>query len=70
MVIVEAVIGLSRAFDRLVVAEGTESAVHIVRLLELGCKVYLKDILTRLRTQPARRVSVFLPHRWQPQITD
>ena len=29
---------------------------------------YLKDVLTRLPTQPASRVSELLPHRWQPPI--
>ena len=29
--------------------------------------VYLKDVLTRLPTQPASRVGELLPHRWQPQ---
>ena len=28
---------------------------------------YLKDVLTRLPTQPASRVAELLPHRWQPQ---
>lgn len=29
---------------------------------------YLKDVLTRLPTQPASHVGELLPHRWQPQI--
>lgn len=28
---------------------------------------YLKDVLTRLPTQPASRVGELLPHRWQAQ---
>jgi len=31
---------------------------------------YLKDVLTRLPTQPASRVGELLPHRWQPQNLD
>jgi hypothetical protein len=27
---------------------------------------YLKDVLTRLPTQPASRIEELLPHRWQP----
>src|SRR5476651_11119 len=30
--------------------------------------VYLKDILTRLPTQPASRLDELLPHLWQPQL--
>jgi hypothetical protein len=30
--------------------------------------VYLKDILTRLPTQPASRLHELLPHLWQPQL--
>lgn len=29
---------------------------------------YLKDVLTRLPTQPASRIDELLPHRWKPQI--
>jgi transposase len=29
---------------------------------------YLKDVLTRLPSQPASRVGELLPHRWQPRI--
>ena len=28
---------------------------------------YLKDVLTRLPTQPASRIGELLPHRWKPQ---
>jgi transposase len=28
--------------------------------------VYLKDVFTRLPTQPAGRIDELLPHRWQP----
>ncbi|MFN7695858.1 MAG: transposase domain-containing protein, partial [Burkholderiales bacterium] len=27
---------------------------------------YLKDVLTRLPTQPASRIEELLPHRWGP----
>jgi diguanylate cyclase (GGDEF)-like protein/PAS domain S-box-containing protein len=37
--IVEAVIGLGRAFRRVVVAEGAETPAHVARLLALGCDV-------------------------------
>jgi hypothetical protein len=30
--------------------------------------VYLKDVLTRLPTQPANRLDELLPHLWQPQL--
>jgi hypothetical protein len=30
--------------------------------------LYLKDVLSRLPTQPNSRISELLPHRWQPQI--
>ena len=29
---------------------------------------YLKDILTRLPTQPASQLDELLPHLWQPQL--
>ncbi|WP_045226934.1 transposase domain-containing protein, partial [Methyloterricola oryzae] len=31
--------------------------------------VYLKDVLTRLPTQPAHRIHELLPHRWQLETT-
>jgi diguanylate cyclase (GGDEF)-like protein/PAS domain S-box-containing protein len=39
LAIVEAVIGLGRAFDRRVVAEGVQTPAHIARLLTLGCNL-------------------------------
>ena len=30
---------------------------------------YLKDILSRLPTQPNGRISELLPHHWQPEIS-
>jgi diguanylate cyclase (GGDEF)-like protein/PAS domain S-box-containing protein len=47
LVIVEAVIGLSRAFGCSVVAEGAETSAHMVRLLELGCDVMQGYALAR-----------------------
>ena len=45
--IVEAVIGLGKAFHRSVVAEGAETQAHILRLLELGCDVMQGYALAR-----------------------
>jgi diguanylate cyclase (GGDEF)-like protein/PAS domain S-box-containing protein len=47
LAIVEAVIGLARAFGRSVVAEGAETPAHITRLLELGCSVMQGYALAR-----------------------
>ena len=47
MVMVEAVIGLGRAFGRSVVAEGAETPAHIGRLLALGCDVMQGYALAR-----------------------
>ncbi len=47
LAIVEAVIGLSRAFGRSVVAEGAETPAHIDRLLALGCDVIQGYALAR-----------------------
>ncbi|MDO8989583.1 MAG: PAS domain S-box protein [Sideroxyarcus sp.] len=45
--IVEAVIGMGRAFGRSIVAEGAETPDHIVRLLEMGCDVMQGYALAR-----------------------
>ena len=47
LAIVEAVIGMGRAFGRSLVAEGAETAAHIVRLLALGCDVMQGYALAR-----------------------
>jgi diguanylate cyclase (GGDEF)-like protein/PAS domain S-box-containing protein len=39
LAIVEGVIGLARAFQRDVIAEGVESVAHGLRLLQLGCRL-------------------------------
>jgi len=31
--------------------------------------LYLKDILSRLPTQPNSRIGELLPHRWAPEIS-
>ena len=31
---------------------------------------YLKDIMSRLPTQPNSRIGELLPHRWQPESAD
>jgi len=45
--IVDAVLGLGRAFRRRVVAEGVETSAHIAGLLELGCDVMQGYALAR-----------------------
>jgi diguanylate cyclase (GGDEF)-like protein/PAS domain S-box-containing protein len=47
LAMVESVIGLGRAFGRSIVAEGVETADHIVRLLALGCDVMQGYALAR-----------------------
>lgn len=46
-VIVEAVLGLAKAFDRGVVAEGAETHEHVAELLTLGCDVMQGYALSR-----------------------
>ena len=47
LAIVDAVIGMARAFGRAVVAEGVETPAHINRLLALGCDVMQGYALAR-----------------------
>jgi EAL domain-containing protein (putative c-di-GMP-specific phosphodiesterase class I) len=47
LAIVDAVIGMARAFGRAVVAEGVETPAHIERLLALGCDVMQGYALAR-----------------------
>jgi transposase len=42
------------------------SLVQSARLNGLDAYAYLKDVLQRLPTHPARRVAELLPHRWAP----
>ena len=47
-------------------------AAAIMSLIQSACLngpepfVYLKDVLTRLPTQPQSRIGELLPHRWKP----
>ncbi|HSW25396.1 MAG TPA: IS66 family transposase [Burkholderiaceae bacterium] len=41
------------------------SLVHSARINEHDPYAYLKDVLERLPTQPASRITELLPHRWQ-----
>jgi hypothetical protein len=43
------------------------SLVHSARLNGHDPYAYLRDVLARLPTQPARRLAELLPHRWQPE---
>jgi len=44
------------------------SLIQSAKLNGLEPLAYLRDVLNRLQTQPANRVSELLPHRWQPPI--
>ena len=56
--IIQGVIGLAKAFDHEVVAEGVESIEHILMLLELGCDVMQGYAIAR--PMPAERVPAWL----------
>lgn len=47
-------------------AAAVMSLIQSARLNGHDVYAYLKDILERLPTQPARRIEELLPHRWQP----
>jgi transposase len=47
-------------------AAAVMSLLQSARLNGLGPYAYIKDVLTRLPTQPAGRLEELLPHRWQP----
>lgn len=47
-------------------AAAVMSLVHSARLNGHEPHAYLRDVLERLPTQPARRIGELLPHRWQP----
>lgn len=69
LAIVDAVIGLGRAFGRSVVAEGVETTAHIESLMALGCEIFQGYALAR--PMPAddflRWVREFIPDpTWQP----
>jgi transposase len=57
--------GSLRAGER---AAAVMSLVHSARLNGHDPYAYLKDVLERLPTQPARRIDELLPYRWQPMI--
>jgi transposase len=42
------------------------SLVHSARLSGHDPHAYLRDVLERLPTQPARHIDELLPHRWKP----
>jgi len=42
------------------------SLVQSARLCGHDPWVYLRDVLTRLPTHPARDIAALLPHRWTP----
>lgn len=42
------------------------SLVHSAKLNGLDPYAYIRDVLERLPTQPARRIDELLPHRWRP----
>ena len=47
-------------------AAAVMSLLHSAKLNGLEPYAYLKDVLTRLPTQPAARIEELLPHRWRP----
>ncbi|MFZ6654956.1 bifunctional diguanylate cyclase/phosphodiesterase [Undibacterium sp. TJN19] len=55
LAVISAVIGLARAFNRAVIAEGVESAEHGVALMRLGC--YLAQGFGVARPMPAAQVA-------------
>jgi transposase len=48
-------------------AAAVMSLLQSARLNGLEPHAYLKDVLTRLPTQPASRIEELLPHCWKPQ---
>ena len=49
-------------------ATAVMSLLHFARVNGHDPCTYLKDVLTRLPTQPAARIEELLPHRWQPSV--
>ena len=49
-------------------AAAVMSLLHSAKLNGLEPYAYLKDVLTRLPTQPAGRIEELLPHRWRPPV--
>ena len=48
-------------------AAAVMSLIHSARLNGHDPHAYLRDVLERLPTQPARRIGELLPHRWSAQ---
>ena len=42
------------------------SLMHSAKLNGLDLYAYMRDVLERLPTQPASRITERLPHHWQP----
>lgn len=42
------------------------SLIHSAKLNGLDPYAYMRDVLERLPTQPASRITELLPHHWQP----
>ena len=49
-------------------AAAVMSLLHSAKLSGHDPYAYLKDVLTRLPTQPAARIEELLPHRWKPGV--
>ena len=49
-------------------AAAVMSLLHSAKLNGHDPYAYLKDVLTRLPTQPAGRIEELLPHRWRPAV--
>lgn len=49
-------------------AAAVMTLIHSARLNGHDAYLYLKDILERLPTHPANRISELFPHRWQPSV--
>ncbi len=47
-------------------AAAVMSLIHSAKLNGLDPYAYIRDVLERLPTQPARRIDELLPHHWQP----
>lgn len=51
-------------------AAAVMSLIQSARLNGHDPYAYLKDVLERLPTHPARRIDDLLPHRWTAPLTD
>lgn len=50
-------------------AAAVMSLIQSAKLNGHDPQAYLKDVLTRLPTQPNSRIDELLPHNWQPATT-